>query len=459
MNKRVEPPSSTLAPEWEAPRVVLERTVLRHGSMRGLGPRLGRSTMFLWRQLKQNKGFNLFAVGKVLTHIGVPARFFYEEVLDFAPQYDAAWVLEHFRENGAIPRDPFLAAIHFRLSQLPEKRTGHRRRRDRRGEIEVLEERPLFERRKTKSQVEKLSWGLLQSAEAAAAGDRGLECGQLADCGHLLLVWGKIQQVRGHRDDAVDAHVLAYRLALASGDTKVLGRFFCSAASLLVDLGHPGSGLRFAEQACYLFLRQSDRGLLAQALLQSSLLLNDLRRHEESRAEALAALRFADGDQWRTRASAWSHLAHLAQLRGNLRKALAAMGLAKKYTQGREDLGAAVAWREGVLLSRLGRPRAAGVALRVAIRIFEKRQEPLEAAKVAVDLAETWIRAGRMAEAQETAQSLTPHFEKFGSQSQALALWLDLLALLLQGASSLEHVAQVRKALQKEDLRLRLEEI
>ncbi len=452
-------PSSSLAAEWEAPRLVLERIVTRHGSFRGLGTSLGRSTMFLWRQLRQNKGFNLIATGKVLNHIGVPARFFYEEVLEFAPQYDAAWVLEHFRENGDLPRDPFLAAGHSRFTRLLDLAATGSCRRARRHEIETLAERPLFERRKTKAELEKLGWQLLLSAEAAAAGDRGLEKGQLADCGHLLLVWGAIQQARGHRDDSVDAQVLGYRLALAAGDTKVQGTFLCSAAALLSELGQAAAGLRCAEQASRLFQRQRDRGLLAQALLRISLSLSDLGRHEESRAEALAALRFADRGEGRTRASAWLHLGHLAALRGQLRKALAAMIRAKKYASGRDDLGVYASWKEGVLLGQLGRPAAAGATLRAALRLFEKRQEPRKAAQVAVDLAEMLIRAGRKNEAQETVQSLTPCFEKFGSQSQALARWLDLLALLLQGAwgSCLEHVASVRSALKNVDLRLRVE--
>lgn len=458
MGKQVKAPASSLAAEWEAPRVVLERIVMRSGSLRGLGQRCGRSTMYLWRQVRQNKGFNLFTTGKVLTQIGVPARFFYEEVLDLAPQHDPAWVLEFFREGSGLPRDPFLAAMHFRLSQLLDKATVHGRRR-RRGEIEMLEEKPLFEKRTTKADLEKLGWDLLLSAESAASGDRGLERCQLADCGHLMLVWAAIQQARGRRDDGIDAHVLGYRLALAGADSRVLGKFFGSAASLLADLGQPGSGLRFAEQARIVFHRRRDRGLLARALVQVSLLLSDLGRYEEARAEALTALRFAHRDHWRTRASAWLQLAHLAGLRGKLGKALTLIGWAKKHARSRDALGALVSWREGRILGRLGRPRAAAAALLGTLRTFEKGGQPLEVARVAVELVEMLIKAGRRGEAQKIAQSFTPFFERLGGQGPALALWLDLLALILQGSweRCLEHAALARGALRNPDLRIRLE--
>lgn len=454
---KVKTPPSKLAAEWEAPRVVLERIVMRRGSLRGIGQGCGRSTMFLWRQLRQNKGFNLFATGRVLTHIGVPARFFYEEVLDLSPQYDPAWVLQHFRENGDIPRDPFLAAVGFRLNQLLQKATVPGRRRRRRGEIEALEERGHFDGRTTKTDLEKLGMELLLLAESAASGDRGLERGQLVDSGHLLLVWGAIQQSRGHRDDSVEAHVLGYRLALAGGDSRVLGKFFCSASSLLSDLGQPGPALRFVEHARRLF--QRDRGLLARALVRASLALSDLRRYEDSRAEALTALRFAARDDRRTRAAAWLQLGNLALLRGEPRKALASIGWAKKNAPGGGDLRASILWREGWVLGRLGRPRPASAALLGAIRAFEKRGQPLDVARVAVDLAEMLVRAGRGGEARKAALALTPGFERLGNHSPARALWLDLLALLLQGSWSLclEHTVQLREALRRADLRIRPE--
>lgn len=238
--------------DLEAPRRMFERLVLRQGSLRGLGAKCGRSTMWIWRQLRQNKGVDLLKTAKVLWQLQIPLRYFYEEILAETPQYDPCWVLLHFREgNKDQQRDAFLASLHYRFLRLVDQplTTAPPLPARRFAEIEALETKRLFDRSAAKRELEKLGREILLSAETAAS-TQSLHRWHLADCATLLLVWGVIQRTFGRRDDTADAYVLAFKLASKGGDSKVLGLFFYRASYLLCEFGQPASGLRFAEKAC-----------------------------------------------------------------------------------------------------------------------------------------------------------------------------------------------------------------
>jgi tetratricopeptide (TPR) repeat protein len=437
----------------EAPRRVFERIVVRRNSLRGAGKRCGRSNMWIWRQLRQNKSVDLIKTGKVMAQLDVPMRFFYEEMLDESPAYDPIWVLEHYREGNDLPRDPFLAAVNDRLLALLDRLAtpGGRRRRV---EIEALDDVILFDRARGKSRLESLTGEILSSAEAAV-----LYRGQLADCGHLLLTWGAMQRSRGHRDDATDAYRLGYRLAKAGRDSKVLGIFFCYASHLLaIELAQPSHGLRFAEKACAIFqlLRDPDRHSLS--LLQTGIALYELGRYDEAREKAIAALRLAPRKSWRLRVAAWIQLGNLALARGEPRPALGKMRRAKNLVPGPNQAMAFVVWREATILGRLKRLAEASRSFHRAIALFETYGQPLDVAFVALDLGEMLMSAGRLGEALTMARAVTPCFEKLRGNAQAISLWLDLLALIIQGSreSSLAHLVRLRKEL-KADRKIRLQ--
>lgn len=438
----------------ETPRRVFERIVVRRNSLRGAGKRCGRSPMWIWRQLRQNKSVDLIKTGKVMAHLDVPMRFFYEEMIDESPAYDPCWLLEHYREGNGLPRDPFLAAIHDRLLALLDRRASAGGRR-RRVEIDSLEEERYFDRGKAKRGLETLGWEILSSAEAAA-----LDCGQLADSARILMIWGAVQRSQGHRDDATDAYRLGYRLALAGRDSRILGLFYYYAAHLLsIELAQPGHGLRFAEKACAIFQHLRDRDLLSQSLIQTGIAFYELRRYKEAREKAIAALRLAPSESWRVRMGAWMNLANLALVRGKARAALGKLGRAKRLVRGSSYAKAFLFWREAAILSRLNRLAEASRCFRKAINAFEKFGQPLDVAFVALDLGEMLMSAGRFAEALTMAKAVTPCFEKLRCNTQAMALWLDLLALIIQGSreSSLAHVVLLRKELKTADPKIRLQ--
>jgi tetratricopeptide (TPR) repeat protein len=388
-----------------------------------------------------------------MAQLDVPMRFFYEEMLDESPAYDPCWLLEHYREGNSLPRDPFLAAVHDRLLTLIDRPILAGAMRRRRTEIAELEVKRCFDRDAAKNSLEGLCREVLENLEEA----RELRRGQLADCAHLVLIWAAIQRARGHRDDSCDAYRLGYRLASAGRDPKVLGTFYCYSSHLLIELGQACHALRFAERSCRIFQQLRDRDLHAQGLMQTAAALFELGRHGESRIQTIASLRTAPRRSWNVRFAAWLHLGNLAMERGQARKAWARIKRARVLSRGSGYMQAYTRWREAAALKRLGRLAEAARAFRDAIRLFESYGQSLDVAFVAVDLAEMLMAAGRFSETLTMARALTPCFEKLGSNAQALALWLDLLALILQGSkdSSLAHVVLLRNALRMADPRTR----
>lgn len=442
----------------EAPRRVFERIVLRRGSLRGLGQRCGRSTMWIWRQLRQNKGVDLVKTGRVLAQLDVPMRFFYEEILDQTPEYDPAWLLEHYREGNGIPRDPFLAAVHDRFLNLLDHASANGGKR-RRAELETLDEQRLLDRAATKRSLETLGRVLLDSCEGQIEAGRPVLRGVLADATHVLLLWSAIQRTRGHRDDSVDGYRLAYRLAVRCRDQQMLGSFFHFVSNLLQELGQASHALRYSERAGAIFQQLRDRDLLAQSLIYTSIYLRSLGRHDESRLKAVAALRIAPRGASRTRSAVWSRLASIASAQNKYRQALGKLSRARKLVPMRSYFAAFFTWREAAVLAKLGRPSEAISGFQSAIELFQKYGQPLDVAFVAVDLAETLMTLGRFAETLAIARAMTPTFEKLSANAQAWALWLDLVALILQGSrdTSLAHVVLLRKALETADPKIRLQ--
>ncbi len=431
-----------------AAREILERIVLRCGSFRSLGVRCGSSRMWVWRQLRQNKGLVLGKIAKALASLAVPPRFFLEELTETLPAYDPVWVLEHFCPRRAAG-DPFLAKLESRFRRLleyPSTPSAGTFRRHR--EIEALEEKILFDPQAAKAELEILGRDLLVAGEAAIAGGQGLSRGYLVDCARLLLVLGKLQSATGSRAGAVAALALAHELGLATGDAATLGLFFTDAARLLSELGQPGLALRFAQAAVRHFQTLRDRRWVPSALLQISHACGQLGQPREARIHAIAALRLDTRDRWGIRPAAWLQLADLATARGHFGRAFGLLERAKKNSR-KGELQPEIHARQAVLLVHLGRTEKAAKVFGKALKHFNRQAKYLEIAGFATDLAEALILKGRFAATLELVRATTPHFERLGVSEQAPALWMDLCALILDGhrQDCRKQVLLVRQAL------------
>lgn len=473
----------------EAPRRVFERIVLRRGSLRGAGRRCGRSDMWLWRQLRQNKGLDLAKTGQVLAQLEVPLRFFYEEILDATSPYDPLWLLDHFRErqpaaeNGAVEAGQgtgFLAWIRGRAQNLlvhpPAGPRGDYRRC--RAELETLEERRFFDRDEAGTRLEEVAASILAQTEPSVALPRGL-FGDLAFC---LLIWADHQRLGGRRDEAVDACQIAFPWVERSRDRRIGGTFYLFASELLLELTQAGHALRFAERARLLFEGSFEgwrRGeWVARAHLQRGRALQGLGRPVEARVEGKLALRLAAGASWRIRVDAQLLLAELALSRGNVAAAAAGARRARRFCLGPSSFEARVCRREAEICRRLGQREKALALWERSLELGRRFSSPREVARVAVDLAEMLVEAGLLERARELAKSCTPLFEQFGGEryggeryggeryggekgcgsasgqeagggeSSALSLWLDLFALLLRQdrEGALAQMALLRRA-------------
>jgi hypothetical protein len=428
---------------------LFEATILRCDSLRGTGERCGRSNMWVWRQLRQNKSFDFVKVAKVLVGLEVPLRYFVEEIADALPASDPAWVLRHLCQAPG-PRDPFLAAAEEEIERLVRRPAAAARAPRRRREIEALEENILADPDVAKIELERLSGDLLAAAAGASAAG-GVSRGLFADGALALLAWSEAQRKNGRGGDAVAACALAGRLADAAGDRQAHGSFYLQASRLLADFARSGAALRFARIACCLLRHERKSGRLAAAMLQQSSALAALGKRREARIETLAALRLTARTDWRSRSAAWVQLAELAQARSAKGRQLACLRRAKKLARA-ESLAATIGWQEAKVLGRLGRVQEANQAFRAATAFFNKKNRPLDAARVAIDQLEMFLANDRRQDALKRVRAASPCFERLGSNSRAFELWMDLAALLLAGgplAQPLAQVAAVRAALEE----------
>lgn len=431
----------------EASREVLRSISRRCGRLRKMGGQRERSLGWIWRQLRENKSFDLAKIAKALEGLTVPPAFFLEEIAGALPACDPPWLLEHFRPPGGAS-DPLVSTLGHRFRCLLAFPLASRARVEcRQREIARFEEQYLFDRQTAKAGLEILGRELLVTAEAAAGG-RSLARGHLADCARFLRAWGAIQLSGGAHSESVDSYVLAYRFAVASGDTLSLGFFYHDASRLLLELAQPEHALRFAEKALHHFAARRDRSLLPKALLRLSQALAKLGRHSEARAEAVAALRLCPRSQWRTRTAAWLQLADLATERGSYRRTL---GLLRKALANARSpaLEAFIHGQLAITLVHLGRKKAADRAFRDAVELFESSGENVAAALLTVDLAEALVQSGLFAETLELVRTMTPRFERLAGAVAACVLWIDLGALIVGGRRDglREEVVRVREAL------------
>jgi hypothetical protein len=417
---------------------LFETTILRCDSLRGTGTRCGRSNMWVWRQLRQNKSFDFVKVAKVLARLEVPLRYFVEEIADALPASDPAWVLRHLCQAPG-PRDPFLAAAEEEIERLLRRPAAAAKAPRRRREIEALEENILADPDAAKIELERLAGDLLAAAAAAAAAG-GVPRGLLADGALALLGWSEAQRENGRGGDAVAACALAWRLAEAAGDRQARGCCHLQGSRLLTDFARPGQALRFARTACCLLRHERKGGRLAAAMVQQSIALARLGERREARIEALAALGVAARTDWRSRSAAWVQLAELAQARSAEGRQLACLRRAKKLARA-ESLAATIGWQEAKVLGRLGRVKEANHAFRAATAFFNKKKSPLDAARVAIDHLEMSLRSDRRQDALKRVRAASPCFEQLGSSSRAFELWMDLAALLLAGGPLAQPLA------------------
>lgn len=424
----------------DLPRRILDEIRSRVGDFRTAASGLGRSQMWLWRQVRGNKVVDHGKVLELLDHFAVPHRFYLERLLEQAPEYPPGWLISYFRQNLPSPAEgrEFLASFRARLGPVmglaewrcespPPALDSEAQDRAPRGAFEEV--------------------AMRSAALAAAAPPGRLLREPLVDAARACLGWSRDRLAAGNLAAAAEGLLVCEAILERAPHLGLSGEFLVAASDLLLGLDQATFALRLAREAVEK-LQLPRSPCRAKALLQLGKVLRRLGRGTEARIAILAALRIG-GAAPGERASSWFALAQIAGDQGRIRRAAGLLDRAERQLASRASLPAAFWWWKGAVLARLGHsPALAVAALSLAADGLRAERRYSESLLAGVELIEQ-VLSGPAGNAFEVARRLGPSAQELEPAVQDL--WLDLAALLMRkekGVALRKALAALRRLLE-----------
>lgn len=420
-----------------AARRTLKQVVERYTSLTRLGQELGRSLQWVWRIIFAAKSFPLEKAEEILQRLGVPLRFFFDQMTADEPDPGPVFVLGFFREDQRLPRAQFLAAHLEELRALAvpglPAGTAPSLSSERQRELEALR---FCDRDGALKKLEKTMLEL-------AAEIRGEACrGRLADLATLLAIWASAQMSQGRRADACDALIVAFELAQCSRHGRALGVCWQRGAFLLAELAEFRHALLFIEKAAVEFGLAGAHERLPGVAIGRAIIRQSQGRIDESIDELKIARAQLAADDWRLYAMASNALAVSHELQGKIGPARHALAEAVAAWQ-IDDLGRApLLWRRGSLALAENHLEEADAALRSAMILYEKYGDPLDSALVAMDLGKCLARRQKLGALRELGRQVLAWRPLFANNPIAAAAMIDLSCTLERAAAEAKIKAE-----------------
>lgn len=418
--------------------------VERYTSLTRLGQDLGRSLQWVWRIIFASKSFPLEKSEEILQKLGVPLRFFFDQIAGEEPEPGPVFLLTFFREDQRLPRAAFLDAHLDELRALAAPAgpvaagavahgAAPRLTSERQRELEALRFRD------REGALRELQLAMLELAQEIRA-ERSR--GRLADLATLLAIWASAQMSQGRRADACDALVAAFELAQASKNGRALGVCWQRGAYLLGELAQFRHAQLFIEKAAVEMGLAGAHDRLPGILIGRGIFRQATGRLDESIDDLKSARAQLPADDWRLYAMASNALAVSYELLGKIPAARAALAEAVGAWQV-DDLGRApLLWRRGSLALAEGQLEEADVALRCSMILFEKYGDPLDSALVALDLAKCLARRHKLGALRELGRQVLAWRPLFATNPIAAAAMIDLSCTLERAAAEAKIKAE-----------------
>lgn len=398
----------------------------------------------LWRAAHEAQYQPLDRALDALEVVGLPRAAFFselarEEAAGSGPLSPLTW-LRFYRDKS--PGDAFLEEIKPSLLELVASpfETGGKSCR---GELRQIEgcrfEDPLGARKALEAKILELVAGF--SVETLPS------TSLLADLATALAMRGSIHRQRGQLGAATDDLLLAYELAARAGDPWVLGLWHQKAPWLLFEAGRYDLALELLEPALRHFFAATAFEEANQLFVDRGILLVELGRCEEAKAEYALALERLGESSWRHRLAVHLNLALIHQKEGHLEPALRELELAAQASRERGLGFAFLRRRGGEILAALGRHSLAIPCLEEALELMTTHGEASDVVGVALELAEAFILVGERKKAHALARDIGEVLSKKREDAwirAARAAFDDLVALAELGRLSGPEVAEVR---------------
>lgn len=428
-------------------RRLFQRSIEQRSTLAAVAENQGVAPSVLWRAAHEAQYQPLDRALEALELVGLPAPAFFSELAreeaaaagaapgsSFSP---LVW-LRFYRDKS--PADVFLEGLaptllELRTSPLEEGGISCRK------ELLELDERRSQDALGARAALE------AKILELAAAGEPEPTAARLGDLATAFAIRGSILRQRGQNGAATDQMVVAYELACRCGDAWVLGLWHQKAPWLLFDVLRSDLALELLEPALRYFFAAGALEEAQKLFVDRAILLAQLGRASEAKAEYGLALARLSPASWRYRLAAHLNLAQIYQREGRLETALRELELAARESREKDLAYAFLRRRGGEILCALGRPALAVPQFEESLELFTTLGDAEDVVQVALLLVEAQLGVG----ARQKAQALSRDIAAFLGRKRE-DVWLraareafdDLAALAELGRLTAGKVAEAR---------------
>lgn len=432
-------------------RRLFQRSIEQRSTLAATAEEQGVAASVLWRAAHEAQYQPLDRALEAVAAVGLPpAAFFSELAREEAaaaggPPAPPVW-LRFYRDKS--PRDAFHQQIEPAILELlagPPRAAGAGGESCR-AELRALEERRQKDALGTRAALEALVLGWLEGPAAGAAGE--VLCGDLATA---LCIRASILRQRGQNGPATDDLALAYRLAQRSGDDWVLGLWHQKAPWLLFDARRSDLALDLLEPALRFYFAAGAFEEAGQLFVDRAILLNELGRVAEAKAEYTLALERLSPASWRHRLAAHLNLAQINQHEGRLEPALRQLELAARESREQDLAYAFLRRRGGEILCALEKPSLAVPLFEESLQLFTALGDAEDVVLVALQLADALLRAGQLQKAHALSRDIGGLLGRKRDDpwtKAAREAFDDLAALAELGRLTAREVAKVRSRIE-----------
>ncbi|MEL7058771.1 MAG: tetratricopeptide repeat protein [Acidobacteriota bacterium] len=413
----------------------LHRVVHRHSSARRVSEQVSDSPNYVSRLLGGRIKLRVDVLERILAALDIsPAAFFHEAL--GTGEIDPAELVRLGRELDHVEPSPRIGRLLERCATLAASVDGEHAL-DPQLDLEI----DSWCARRGRD-PEQAADELLDTLEACLDGARLASRAQVADAVSAL---ASMLRVLSQRGSAADLTAAAWKLVRSAESPFHEGRVLQRAAVLLVATGRPEFAAPLATRATDAFARAGCWQSLAKSLVTRATVATRLERPREAKALYEAAVRQLPANEVPNLFAAWQGLSYCHQQLGDLSAAVRALEAARRVYGERCDAQRPwLEWRAGSLALELGELDAACRAFELAIERFEEFAQLIDAALVAVELAEAHWQAGRPAASRRACERVLPWLEAFvGNPMAEAALW-ELLRLAGRGELTLAALQATR---------------
>jgi tetratricopeptide (TPR) repeat protein len=451
---KAKPPSSAPATSSGRLRRLFQRSIEQRSTLAATAEEQGMAASVLWRAAHEAQYQPLDRALEALDSVGLPAAAFFAElareeaVAAGAPPSPPVW-LRFYRDKS--PADAFFKQVEPALLELlalspaaglaafSSSGPGSR------GELRAIDELRPKDAAAARAALEAKILGWLEKDGLIPSP------GLFADLATAMCIRAAVLRQRGQNGAASDELALAYELARRSGDSWVLGFWHQKAPWLLYDARRFDLALELLEPALRFYFAAGAFEEASQLFVDRAILLNELGRVAEAKAEYALALERLPPSSWRHRLAAHLNLAQIHQREGRLETALAELELAARESRERDLAYAFLRRRGGEILRALEKPALAIPLFEESLQLFTALGDGEDVVLVALQLTDALLRAGERRKAHALARDVAAALGRKRDDAfmrAARDAFDDLAALAELGRLTESEVAEVRSRIE-----------